>query len=377
MRGVVAHLLLAVVHRRDLDDDREISAGLDRDRHHRHADAEDLGVFAVDAHAVVDLRRIPDLEVDAHVDLFGELDGAHAEDAAGIDDADAAQLDEVADVLRRLADERFARDAADLHGVVRNQPVAALDQLDRRLALADAAVADQQDALAVDLDEHAVARDARRKLNVQIRDEGSHDVGCGFRRAQQRHAVADRQRVHFLARLDAAGKNDGRRLLGKVAFERNAALVGAPALHHRRLRTADDRNALGVEIFEIAAQLHARPHDVARLDQDIVCAFRQIGGLKLQLVNDLRKRQCVNLRHNSNHPFRGRNSFCIFQRPALSSRRPIYRGGRAPARAYCYYYNGSHGKNQPNVRAFCAPHTPGNRPAHTAAPRGKNFSKPS
>ena len=59
----------------------------------------------------------------------------------------------------------------NLHRIVGDETVAALDELDGRLALADAAVAEQQHALAVDLHQHAVACDARRKLDVQIRNE--------------------------------------------------------------------------------------------------------------------------------------------------------------------------------------------------------------
>ena len=55
----------------------------------------------------------------------------------------------------------MGRDHLDLDGVVGDQPVAALDQLNSRLTLADAAVAHDQNALAVDLDQNAVARDAR------------------------------------------------------------------------------------------------------------------------------------------------------------------------------------------------------------------------
>ena len=46
-----------------------------------------------------------------------------------------------------------------------------LMQLDGRLALADAAVADKQNAFAVNLHQNAVACDARRKLDVQIRNK--------------------------------------------------------------------------------------------------------------------------------------------------------------------------------------------------------------
>ena len=52
------------------------------------------------------------------------------------------------------------RDLFDLDRVVRDEAVAALDQLDGRLALADAAVAVDEDALAVNFDQNAVARDA-------------------------------------------------------------------------------------------------------------------------------------------------------------------------------------------------------------------------
>ena len=77
----------------------------------------------------------------------------------------------MADVLRGLTDERFAGYAANFHRIVRDETVAALDELDGRLALADAAVADKQNTFAVNLHQNAVACDARRKLDVQICNE--------------------------------------------------------------------------------------------------------------------------------------------------------------------------------------------------------------
>ena len=61
----------------------------------------------------------------------------------------------------RGADQLVRRDLFDLDRVVRDEAVAALDQLDGRLALADAAVAVDEDALAVNFDQNTVARDAR------------------------------------------------------------------------------------------------------------------------------------------------------------------------------------------------------------------------
>ena len=54
--------------------------------------------------------------------------------------------------------------------------MAALDELDGRLALADAAVADKQNTFAVNLHQNAVACDARRKFDVQIRNERRDNV---------------------------------------------------------------------------------------------------------------------------------------------------------------------------------------------------------
>ncbi len=89
--------------------------------------------------------------------------------APHIDDADAAQLDIVADHLRRGADQ-LVRDAADLHRVVRHQPVAPHDELDGRFALADAGVAGDHHTLAGDVQQHAVAGDAGSQHPVQIFD---------------------------------------------------------------------------------------------------------------------------------------------------------------------------------------------------------------
>ena len=71
-------------------------------------------------------------------------------------------------IIRRTADERPRGDTADLDCVVRYQSVAALYKLKGSLALADAAVAEDQDTLAADFDKHAVARDTLGELDAQI-----------------------------------------------------------------------------------------------------------------------------------------------------------------------------------------------------------------
>lgn len=56
-------------------------------------------------------------------------------------------------------------------GVVCNETVAAFDQLDGGFTLADAAVAEDENPLAVDLHKHTVTGDARSQRNVQRGDE--------------------------------------------------------------------------------------------------------------------------------------------------------------------------------------------------------------
>ena len=73
--------------------------------------------------------------------------------------------------LRRVADELPGRYLPDLDRIVRNQTVSALDKLDGRLALADAAVAVDENALARNLNQNAVARDARGKRLLEVGNE--------------------------------------------------------------------------------------------------------------------------------------------------------------------------------------------------------------
>ena len=91
--------------------------------------------------------------------------------------------------LRRVADELPGRYLADLDRVVRNKAVSALDELNGRFALADAAVAEDQHALAVHVDEHAVACDDGRERVIQVVDGHGGELDGRVLRAKQRAAV--------------------------------------------------------------------------------------------------------------------------------------------------------------------------------------------
>ena len=80
----------------------------------------------------------------------------------------------MADVGGRRAEDLAVGDPAQLNSIVGNQTVAALDQLNGGLTLADAGIAEDQDVLAVDLHQYTVAGDAGCQLSVQRRDELAH-----------------------------------------------------------------------------------------------------------------------------------------------------------------------------------------------------------
>ena len=93
----------------------------------------------------------PRLPAGPPVQALAQLDCTHTEHPGHIDDANAAQLNEVADILRSGAHDLPVGHLAQLYRIVGHQTVPALDQLNGQLAFADAAVAKDQDAFAVHL----------------------------------------------------------------------------------------------------------------------------------------------------------------------------------------------------------------------------------
>ena len=200
--------------------------------------------------------------------------------------ADAAQLHVVADKLRRAAHERILADAFYLNRVVGDESVAALDKLQRRLALTDAAVAHQQHALAVDLDEHAVRRYARSEIVVQ----GADDVGLKLRGVLRchehvpveflRHFKAFRKRLHPVAYHEA-----GDVVLHK-ALERGEALLMAQRVKICTLDPPHDLQAVRIEIVIKPRELHGRAVHVRRDYQSLLIISGGMQRGKLHLLGN-------------------------------------------------------------------------------------------
>ena len=169
----------------------------------------------------------------------------------------------MADVLRRGTHQRLRRYPADFHCVVRDQPVAALDQLNCGLALADAAVSQQQDAFAVHLHEHPVTGDAGSELDVQIGNQRRHKAGGCIRGAQQRHLILFAAGLQLAQHLQPPGNHNRRRLLGDKFVDAGRPGFRRKILQIAVLAFAEDLDAVAVKIVEIPAQRQTGTVDVA------------------------------------------------------------------------------------------------------------------
>ena len=168
----------------------------------------------------------------------------------------------MADVLWGAAHQGLAGHPADFHGVVGDEAVAALNELDGGFAFTHAAVAYQQDALAVDLDEHAVAGDAGGQLHVEQGDQVRHHVGGGIPGGEQGNVIALRSGGHVATGIDVPGHNDGGGAQGEKVVDGLCLFLFTQAFQHGHFRAAQHSDALGVEIVAEAVQLQAGADDV-------------------------------------------------------------------------------------------------------------------
>ena len=134
---VVAVFHLAVFHGGDLHDAGQVSARTNGNNHVRQLHTQYSVGLLTQTQAIVKFAVLPLLQLDHQVDLRVKLHRTHTEELLHINDAHAADLNIVANQLRGSAVKRGGN-AAYLHSVVRHQAVAALEQLNGGLTLADA-----------------------------------------------------------------------------------------------------------------------------------------------------------------------------------------------------------------------------------------------
>ena len=152
----------------------------------------------VQAQALVLARRIPSFELDDELDALRRSRRRDAEQILHVDDAEAAQLHVMPRQLRTRADQNRLRAPPHLHRVVRDQAMAADDQVERALALADAALAGDEDAQTEHVHQHGVHDACARPAVLEHRRELGDRGRRGSAGVDERQAARARTRRRAL-----------------------------------------------------------------------------------------------------------------------------------------------------------------------------------
>ncbi len=156
--------------------------------------------------------------------------------------------------FRAVANQHRLAADFDLHGVVGHQPVAATDQIQRTLTLADAAFARDQHAQAQDIEENAVQYFARRHPVFEQRGESCDCGGRGRAGAQDGNAGALGFRQQFGGRLQPQRQYHARKIPGEEACQRLAPVAGRHALEIADLTLAKHQHPARPEVFVESSQ---------------------------------------------------------------------------------------------------------------------------
>src|SRR6202171_4055976 len=265
LRRVVPLEFQQVVARGHLDDGGQVAPRPHRDDEERHLHVEHGVLLLLDAEPVVLDLVVPLHQLHHHLHLLPLAHGADAEEVLDVDDADSPDLHVVLDDLRAAPVDAAALLALQIDDVVGHQSVAARDEVERQLALADAALAQDEHAHADDVDEHAVhrGRGGERLLEelLDVVDEGGGEV----RAAQERHARVGRLALHPVVDRQVLGHHqasDGELEEVAHALHRLVVLEGGEVAD---LRIAEHLKTVLVDVLGEAAQGQPRLLD-ARAD---------------------------------------------------------------------------------------------------------------
>ena len=135
---------------------------------------------------------------------------------------------------RTPALERVGRDPVELDDVVGDEPVAARDELERQLALADRRRAGDEHAHLEDVEEHAVERRRLGEHARQIQPDDFDQVRRRLQRSEQRDVMRIALSGEVARHLLAVGDDDRDELVGEQAIEQRLEITLGKRLADRR-----------------------------------------------------------------------------------------------------------------------------------------------
>src|SRR5688500_7930075 len=246
-RRIDAAVAQQQVERDHLGEHGDVLARVERHADLRDLDLEDRGALEVEPRALDDRLGIPLLELDDDLDPLLLAHRLDAEDPRHVDEPDAADLHVVALQLVAAGDEDVVSAALHDHDVVGDETMAALDEVEHALGLADPALAHEQQPDAEDVGERAVKRRLRRELLLEPGLEPPVELVRLERRAEDGDAGA------------LGGGGETRRQLLRLRHEDDG--------HREGEEGVDDAMALGLgprrEVADLglAEHLHAVRHE--------------------------------------------------------------------------------------------------------------------
>ena len=175
-----------------------------------------------------------------------------AEDRAHVQHSETAHLKKILEHGWAAPLELRGADAQDLDDVIGNEPVAAADQLEPQLTLADAGFASDQHTEAQHVHEHAVAlgrlRESLRKVAAQLVDQKRR----GQRAREHRDVARFRDLEDARMARHAVGHDERGRRGRKAAFDHAAEPLGLQRREMGFLVGTDDLDPVRMDQIEMA-----------------------------------------------------------------------------------------------------------------------------
>ena len=244
--------------------------------------AQIFRIFLFQSETVVFSVLVPLFQTDYEVDILCLADTRSTEQRLDVHNTNTAQLDKVLCDIRCSSDQCFLTDLADLYNIVRYQTVSSLNQLKRRLGFTDSALACNQDAFAIYVNQYAVNRNAGCQLDIQPTDQLCRKRTRRTLGHQKRNAFFNGNLPEQIIRMQLTTENNaGDRVIQKllqhlllfffrhslnirVFYESNHLQTGRLKVfkiaRHRKCRSVDIRqrnlNPLQVDFRSQIFQLH-------------------------------------------------------------------------------------------------------------------------
>ena len=253
----------------------------------------------LEAKPIVFAIRIPALQPDHQFDALRCPRRRHAEQIADVDHPEATHFHVMPRQLGACSDHRRLAAPAYFDRVVGDQAMAADDQIERALALADAAVSDDQDAQPENVHQHAVHHLANGERIVEERgDLGDRNRRCNSR-AQHWHSVRVGCREQIGRSPATAGDQHARNLVREHRAEHGHAGVVIEALEVTHLAFAEHEDPRRPKILMEASKREPGLLDMRAGDGSIEAAAsaqefeRKSDGVRAALQKPLhRQRRC-------------------------------------------------------------------------------------